>query len=176
MNTPDDTAIIYGKAQSEEKKKKIIQATQNNAKNIEKFTDEESNEPQTIEKSSDSHLTPKTSNSVPFPSTDTSSTNAKPEPNPDDQLMSQKYAVARESDLLKADTMKKRFMEEPVLLMPNQSKPLQIESDTSKVATGGVLTQLDSNGKRHPIAFLSKTFSETERKYEIYDPELLGII
>jgi RNase H-like domain found in reverse transcriptase len=74
------------------------------------------------------------------------------------------------------DTMKKRFTEEPVLLMPDQSKPFQIESDPSKVATGTVLTQLNSNGDRHPIAFLSKTFSETERKYEIYDRELLGII
>jgi RNase H-like domain found in reverse transcriptase/Reverse transcriptase (RNA-dependent DNA polymerase) len=74
------------------------------------------------------------------------------------------------------DTMKKRFTEEPVLLMPDQSKPFQIESDTSKVATGTVLPQLDSNGDWHPIPFLSKTFSETERKYEIYDQELLGII
>jgi hypothetical protein len=74
------------------------------------------------------------------------------------------------------DTIKKQFMEEPVLLMLNQSKPFQIESDTSKVATGVVLTQLDSNGDWHPIAFLSKTFSETERKYKIYDRELLGII
>jgi RNase H-like domain found in reverse transcriptase len=60
------------------------------------------------------------------------------------------------------DTMKKRFTEELVLLMPNQSKSFQIESDTSKVATGAVLTQLDLNGDRHPIAFLSKTFSKTE--------------
>jgi RNase H-like domain found in reverse transcriptase len=74
------------------------------------------------------------------------------------------------------DTIKKRFTEEPVLLMPDQSKPFQIESDASKVATGVVLIQLDSNGDRHPIAFLSKTFSETERKYEIYNRELLGII
>jgi hypothetical protein len=65
--------------------------------------------------------------------------------------------------------MKKRFTEEPVLLMPDQSKPFQIESDTSKVATGAVLTQLDSNGDQHFIASLSKTFSETKRKYEIYD-------
>jgi RNase H-like domain found in reverse transcriptase len=72
--------------------------------------------------------------------------------------------------------MKKQFTEEPVLLMPDQSKPFQIESDTSKVATGMVLTQLDSNGDRHPVAFLSKTFSETKKKYEIYDRELLGII
>jgi hypothetical protein len=35
---------------------------------------------------------------------------------------------------------------------------------------------LDSNGNRHPVAFLLKTFSESERKYEIYDRELLGII
>jgi RNase H-like domain found in reverse transcriptase len=53
--------------------------------------------------------------------------------------------------------------------MPDQSKPFQIESDTSKVATGAVLTQLDSNGDQHFIASLSKTFSETKRKYEIYD-------
>jgi RNase H-like domain found in reverse transcriptase len=44
------------------------------------------------------------------------------------------------------------------------------------VATGAVLTQLDSNSDQHPVAFLSKTFSKTERKYEIYDWELLGII
>jgi RNase H-like domain found in reverse transcriptase/Reverse transcriptase (RNA-dependent DNA polymerase) len=50
------------------------------------------------------------------------------------------------------DTMKKWFMEEPVLLMPDQSKPFQIESDASKMATGTVLTQFDSNGDRHPIA------------------------
>jgi RNase H-like domain found in reverse transcriptase len=74
------------------------------------------------------------------------------------------------------DTLKKQFIEEPVLLMPNQSKPFQIKSDTSKVATGAVLTQSDSNRDRHPVAFMSKTFSETERKYGIYDQELLGII
>jgi RNase H-like domain found in reverse transcriptase len=67
------------------------------------------------------------------------------------------------------NTMKKQFTEEPVLLMPDQSKLFQIKSDASKVATGMVLTQLDSNGDQHPIAFLSKTFTETERKYKIYD-------
>ena len=74
------------------------------------------------------------------------------------------------------DTLKKRFTEEPVLMMPDHSKPFQIESDASKVASGAVLTQTDSNGERHPVAFLSQTFTETERRYEIYDRELLGII
>ena len=59
--------------------------------------------------------------------------------------------------------MKQQFTEEPVLMMPDQSKPYQIEADASKYASGAVLTQTDSNGDRHPVAFLSKTFSETER-------------
>ena len=60
--------------------------------------------------------------------------------------------------------------------MPDQLKPFQIKSDASKVATGAVLTQLDLNGDRQPVAFMSKMFMDTKRKYEIYDRELLGII
>jgi hypothetical protein len=61
-------------------------------------------------------------------------------------------------------------------MMPDHLKPFQIEPDTSEYATGAVLTQLDSNGDRHPVAFILKTLSETERNYEIYDQELLGIV
>ena len=57
------------------------------------------------------------------------------------------------------DELKKRFTEEPVLMMLDQTKPFQIETDASKYATGAVLTQLDSNGTRHSISFISKTFS-----------------
>ena len=60
--------------------------------------------------------------------------------------------------------------------MPDYTKPFQIECDASKYATGAVLTQLDSNGDRHPCAFISKTFSPTEQNYEIYDRELMAII
>ena len=74
------------------------------------------------------------------------------------------------------DELKKRFTEEPVLAMPDHTKPFQIECDASKYATGAALTQLDSNGDRHPCTFISKTFSPTERNYEIYDRELMAII
>jgi hypothetical protein len=74
------------------------------------------------------------------------------------------------------DLLKKKFTEEPVLMMPDLDHPFQIESDTSKYASGAVLTQMDSAGKRHPVCFLSKTFNPTERRYEIYDQELLGIV
>ena len=74
------------------------------------------------------------------------------------------------------NTLKQRFTEEPVLLMPDHSKPFQIESDTSKVATGAILTQTNLNGDKHPVSFLSQTFMDTEQQYEIYNWELLGII
>ena len=74
------------------------------------------------------------------------------------------------------EELKRRFTEEPVLMMPDQTKPFQIECDASKYTSGAVLTQVDGNGNRHPCAFISKTFSETERNYEIYDRELLAII
>jgi RNase H-like domain found in reverse transcriptase len=63
-----------------------------------------------------------------------------------------------------------------MLMMPDHSKPFQIESDASKYASGVVLTQTDINGDRHLVAFLSKTFTDTEHRYEIYDRELLGIV
>jgi hypothetical protein len=73
-------------------------------------------------------------------------------------------------------TLKGQFLQEPVLMMPDHLKPFQIESDTSKYASEVVLTQTDINGDRHPVAFLSKTFTDIERRYKIYDRELLGIV
>ena len=74
------------------------------------------------------------------------------------------------------DALKQKLTSSPVLMMPDQTQPFQIKCDASKYASGAVLTQLDNNGDRHPVAFLSKTFSETEQNYEIYDRELLAII
>ena len=61
-------------------------------------------------------------------------------------------------------------------MMPDQTKSFQIETDALKYATGAVLTQLDSNGDKHPVSFISKNFALAERNYEIYDRELLAII
>ena len=59
--------------------------------------------------------------------------------------------------------------------MPDQTKPFQIETNALKYATGAVLTQTDMNSEWHPIAFLSKTFTETEWDYSVYDWELVII-
>ena len=72
--------------------------------------------------------------------------------------------------------LKEEFAKEPVLLMPDPSKPFTIESDASKWATGAALRQKDINGNYHPCRFISHSFDATQRNYEIYDRELLGIV
>ena len=74
------------------------------------------------------------------------------------------------------DVLKSKFIEAPVLLLPDKTKPFTVESDASKFATGAVLRQADANGDMHPCAYLSKSFDAAQRNYEIYDRELLGIV
>ena len=73
-------------------------------------------------------------------------------------------------------TLKSAFLTQPVLRLPDHSKPFAIATDASKYATGGVLMQTDSNGDWHPCSYISSTFSPAERNYDIYDRELLAII
>src|ERR1700678_763256 len=74
------------------------------------------------------------------------------------------------------DLLKKRFTEEPVLMMPNHLKPFQIQVDSSLFATGGILIQMDTNGDRHPCAYLSKSLTKEQRNYNTGDRELLVIV
>ena len=57
--------------------------------------------------------------------------------------------------------------------MPDLSRPFLVEADASKYASGA---QKDENGKLHPCAFISKTFSPIEQNYAIYDRELLAVL
>ena len=49
-------------------------------------------------------------------------------------------------------------------------------TDTSLIASGGILMQWDGNGDLHPCAYLSQMFSPAERNYDIYNHELLAVI
>ena len=96
---------------------------------------------------------------------------------PLNDLLKKDHPFEWTNDCQKAfDCLKERFTQEPVLAMPDHACPFQIKTDASKYATGAVLTQLNSNGDRHPISFISKTLSPAERNYKIYDRELLAII
>ena len=60
--------------------------------------------------------------------------------------------------------------------MPDTTKPFRVEVDASNYATGKILPQLDSNGRWHPAAYLSKSMTDAEQNYKIHDKELLAVI
>jgi hypothetical protein len=74
------------------------------------------------------------------------------------------------------DTLKHRVTTEPVLAHPILTDPFELEVDASGFAMGAVLLQKKEDGKKHPIAYYSKTLSAAERNYDVYDLELLAIV
>jgi len=53
---------------------------------------------------------------------------------------------------------------------------MQLETDASRYAIGGVLSQQQKDNSWRPIAYLSKAMNKTERNYEIYNRELLAVM
>ena len=71
--------------------------------------------------------------------------------------------------------LKKAITSALVLILPDENSPFHVECDTSEYALGAVLSQ-ECDGKWHPVAFLSKAMTDTERNYEIYNKELLAVM
>ncbi|THG96303.1 hypothetical protein EW145_g7803 [Phellinidium pouzarii] len=73
-------------------------------------------------------------------------------------------------------TLKDLFSSQPALLIPDKTKPFILETDASKVTSGAVLYQANSNGDLQPCGFISEAFGPAQQRYKVYDRELLGII
>ena len=74
------------------------------------------------------------------------------------------------------DSLKKKVTSSPILIFPDDNKPYKLEADSSDYAIGAVLSQEGSDGKWHPVAFMSRGLNEVERNYDIHDKEMLAII
>ncbi|EEB89123.1 hypothetical protein MPER_12820 [Moniliophthora perniciosa FA553] len=74
------------------------------------------------------------------------------------------------------DALKRKFLKEPILIIPDLDKPFLLETDASKWASGGVLRQKGPDGEWHPCGYISHSFNQAERNYQIYDRELLAMI
>ena len=72
--------------------------------------------------------------------------------------------------------LKRIFTTRPVLAAPDLDKEFRVEVDTSNYATGGVLSMKGSNKLWRPVAFISKSLSDTERNYKIHDKEMLAVV
>ena len=73
-------------------------------------------------------------------------------------------------------TLLSHFQTAPILCLPDVHCPFIVMTDTSLLASRGVLMQQDDNRDLHPYVYLSQTFSSAERNYDIYDQELLTVI
>jgi len=75
------------------------------------------------------------------------------------------------------NSLKEQITTAPILALPENSRPFQIEADSSDFTTRAVLSQQSpEDNKWHPVAFLSKSLSPVERNYEIHDKEMLAIV
>ena len=61
-------------------------------------------------------------------------------------------------------------------MAPDLDKEFRVEADVSNYATGGVLSMKCADEMWRPVTFISKSFSNTERNYKIYDKEILVVI
>jgi hypothetical protein len=59
---------------------------------------------------------------------------------------------------------------------PELDKPFKLKVDASGFVIGTVLLQQKDNGKKHPIAYYSKTLSAAEHNYDIFNLELLVVV
>lgn len=72
------------------------------------------------------------------------------------------------------NTLRKCFLEAPLLAYPDFSKEFKVTVDASHMACGAVLSQEHDDGDR-PILFLSRTFKKGEANKPIIEKELLAI-
>ena len=94
------------------------------------------------------------------------------------------------SQLLKKDTtwvwekpqqkafeeVKKAIASATTLAYYDPNRPTIVSSDASSYGLGGVLMQEDKEGKRRPIAYVSRTMTDAERRYAQIEKELLGVV
>ncbi|CCO35828.1 Retrotransposable element Tf2 155 kDa protein type 1 [Rhizoctonia solani AG-1 IB] len=72
--------------------------------------------------------------------------------------------------------LKQAITEAPVLAHADPDKAYFLETDASGAALGLVLSQRQSDGRLHPIGFLSESFKGAEVNYDTHDKELLAVI
>ena len=73
-------------------------------------------------------------------------------------------------------TLKKALVTAPVLAFAQFDKPFILAVDSSDESIGFVLSQLDSEGKEHPIAYGGRALRNEELRWHITDKEGLALV
>ncbi|GFX02139.1 retrovirus-related Pol polyprotein from transposon 297 [Trichonephila clavipes] len=72
--------------------------------------------------------------------------------------------------------LKGKLIDKPVLYAPNFEREFILQTDASNAGMGAVFTQLTEQGEEHPILYLSKKFSEVEKRYCTTEKECASIV
>ena len=72
--------------------------------------------------------------------------------------------------------LKELLCTKPILHAPNFNRQFIVQTDASDFGMGIVLSQVDDKQNEHPILYLSKKFSNSERKYCTTERECAAII
>jgi hypothetical protein len=73
-------------------------------------------------------------------------------------------------------SLKAALVSDAVLVHPDYSKQFIVMPDASIFAVGGVLAQLDDQGRERPLSYRSKKLNSAEQNYAVYELEALGVI
>ena len=72
--------------------------------------------------------------------------------------------------------LKEMLVCDQVLAYPKFDRPFFVTTDASNVAIGGVISQLDDEGRERPISFASRALKGAELNYSTLEKEALGIL
>ena len=73
------------------------------------------------------------------------------------------------------EKIKRDLISAPVLIRPDFSKPFQLHCDASDFAIGAVLTQ-EVDGLQHPITFVNRLLTASERKFTTTEKECKAVL
>ena len=74
------------------------------------------------------------------------------------------------------DNLKQALSSAPVLALPDPDKRFYVHTDASStVAIGGILSQMQDDGKLHPVAYTSRGLTTAETRFTVYELEMLSL-